>query len=354
MTPMSRPEIGAPEDVELWDEQQALAWQHYHLSGMPDLLSAANLCHALLALANSGLLERLREPGPLTQDRLLDGLDERVASGFLRYLTVRGVLEHWQGGFRLTRRGELLTGDVSLARLGFYLEAYGPVTRRATDLLTGTATYGVDVARADGPLGRHSGTVSTTSYTPIVLEAMRGRAGGSLLDLGCGGGSLLVELCLRHPDLNGVGIDIAPDAIAIARRRAREEGVDDRAEFAVADAFDPGTWPGGCSGVALVCGVGVLHERFRDGDQAVIDILDTYASVLSPQGALLVGEPELRYDDRENDSDFFLVHVLTAQGVPRDRASWLELFERTRLRCDRVLRHGGAGPRTCFYELTAR
>ena len=39
---------------------------------------------------------------------------------------------------------------------------------------------------------------------------------------------------------------------------------------------------------------------------------------------LLLSEPELR-DDQENDSDFFLLHVLTAQGIPR----------------------------TCFYELRA-
>ena len=343
----------APEEIELWDDARVGAWQDYHLSGMPELLSAANLCHVLLALAGSGLLARLRDPEPATAGRLLDGFDAEVGAGLLRYLTVRGVLVEHGGRFRLTRRGELLTTDVALARLGFYQEAYGPVTRRATDLLTGAASYGVDVTRAAGPLGRHSGTVSTSVYTQIVREALCARSARRLLDLGCGAGSLLVELCLALPDLSGIGVDTAAVSIEAARTLAADAGVDGRAAFAVADAGDPATWPGAAAGADVICTVGVLHELFRDGDQAVIDTLDRYAGVLDC-GVLLLGEPELRYDDRENDSDFFLVHVLTAQGLPRGREAWLDLFERTSLRCRRVYRCAGAGPRTCFYELTRR
>lgn len=343
-----------PESVELWDEQRIRDWQEYHLSGMPQLLSSMNLCHALLALTNSGILARLREAGSGTAETLLDGLDHEVGSGLLRYLTIRGVLATHQGVHRLTRRGELLVGPVALARLGFYLEAYSPVIGLMTDLVTGAATYGVDVSRAAGALSRHSGAVSTSAYTAIVLEGVRERPSVRLLDLGCGGGSLLVELCLARPDLSGVGIDIAPEAIEAARRLATSHGVGDRVEFAVADAFDPVSWPASCRGVDVVCGVGILHEHFRAGDDAVIDILNRYAQVTTRQRTLLLGEPELRYDDRENDSDFFLVHFLTAQGTPRGRAGWLDLFERSRLRCRRVYSCAVAGPRTLFYELTPR
>jgi SAM-dependent methyltransferase len=346
-----------PEDVQLWDEDRIRAWQDYHLSGMPQLLSSMNLCHALLALNNSGILDRLRAgAGAVAAAELLEGLDPEVGAGFLRYLVTCGVLEEHGGRHRLTRRGELLTGDVALARLGFYLEAYGPVTGRMTDLLTGRATYGLDVTRAAGALSRHSGTVSTSAYTLVVLEALRSSGASRLLDLGCGGGSLLVELCQARPDLTGVGIDIAPEAIEAARRLADRTGLAGRVEFAVADAFDPSSWPASCASVDVICGVGVLHEQFRDGDQAVIDILDRYATVVGGEGEkrLLIGEPELRYDNQENDSDFFLVHFLTAQGIPRGRPGWLDVFERTSLRCRRVYSNAVAGPRTVFYELVPR
>lgn len=343
-----------PELVELWDGDRIRTWQDYHMSGMAEMISAMNLCHGLLALANSGMLDRLRSAGPCPRTRLLAGLDQEVGAGFLRYLTICGVLEEFDDAYRLSRRGTMLTNDIALARLGFYLEAYGPVTRRVTELLDGSATYGVDVVRAHGALGRHSGTVSTISYIPIVRRAMRGRAATRLLDLGCGGGTLLVEMCREDPALTGVGIDIAPDAITAARALADRAGVGDRARFAVADAFDPATWPAGCHGAQVICGVGVLHEKFRDGDGPVVDLLNRYAKILTGGRMLLIGEPELRYDNRENDSDFFLIHVLTLQGIPRDRAGWLAVFRQSELRCSRLYKNAVAGPRTCFYELTPR
>jgi SAM-dependent methyltransferase len=346
--------VTTAEHVELWDDDRIGTWQDYHLSGMPELISSMNLCHALLALANSGLLDRVSATEPRPAEELLAGLDDRMGAGFLRYLVTSGVLDEWQGGYRLSHKGKLLTNDVARARLGFYLEAYGPVTRAMTDLLTGKAKYGVDVSRADSALSRHTGTVTTSAYTEIVLAAMRDRSVTRLLDLGCGGGALLVTLCQEHPGLTGVGIDIAQEAIDAARQRAEASGVADRVEFAVADAFEPDTWPDACRGADMICGVGVLHERFRDGEQAVVDILDRYAMTLSAGRTLLIGEPELRYDNQANDSDFFLVHVLTEQGIPRDRAGWQQVFDQSSLRCDRIYTGAVAGPRTCFYELTSR
>src|SRR5262249_25408323 len=103
-------------------------------------LSSMNLCHALLALTNCGMLARLREAGPSSAETLLDGLDPAAGAGLLRYLTVCGVLEAHRDVYRLTRRGELLVGPVALARPGVLLEAYSRVTGRMTDRVRGAAT----------------------------------------------------------------------------------------------------------------------------------------------------------------------------------------------------------------------
>jgi SAM-dependent methyltransferase len=349
---MSDSHYAEPEFVELWDADRIRMWQDYHLSGMPDLIGSVHLCHALLAMASSGLVDRLQGEGPVPRARLLEGLDHAVGAGLLRYLTVCGVLEEHSDAYRLTRRGQLLTNGIAMARLGFYLEAYGPVTSRMSDLLTGAARYGTDVVRGHGALGRHSGTISTISYIPVVSQVMRGRRARRLVDLGCGTGGLLVQLCQQDAGVSGVGIDIAADAIEAARQHAAAEGVASRASFEVADAFDPGSWPGACDSADVICAVGVLHEKFRDGDAAVINLINQWAKILTAGRTLLIGEPEVRYDNSENDSDFFLVHVLTAQGIPRDRAGWTALFRQTELRCERVYANATAGPRTCFYELT--
>ncbi|MEV0642241.1 methyltransferase domain-containing protein [Streptomyces sp. NPDC050619] len=309
---------------------------------------------AIRAFAESGGLDRLRAKGWASAEELLDGASAEVGRGFLTYLRVSGVLDEWDGRFRLTPRGTLLTSEISLARVGFYVEAYGPVTRRMGDLLTGRATYGQDVVRAGGPLSRHSGAVTAVSYVGLVAEALAGRQPRSVLDLGCGDGSLLIRLCALHPELSVVGIDISPDAVEAARSNSRQAGLEGRAVFEVADAFSPDTWPRSASDADAVIGVGVLHELFRDGEDAVIAILDRLAETLTDGQVFLLGEPELRYDNRANDSDFFLVHVLTNQGTPRDRTAWLNVFRKSRLTCERVFTNAVAGPRTCFYELSAR
>lgn len=342
-----------PELVEVWNAEQVEAWHSYHTSGMPELISSMHLCMAIFAFTKSGCLDRLRAKEWASREEILD-TEEPLGRGFLTYLRVSGVIDEWEGRFRLTPRGRLLTSEVSLARLGFYLEAYAPVTQRMTDLLTGEAVYGRDVNRAGGPLSQHSGSVAAVSYVGIVAEALAGKSIHRVLDIGCGDGSLILQLCERLPQLSGSGIDISPDAIENARTNSKRRGYEDRTAFEVADAFAPETWSESAAAADAIVGVGVLHELFRDGEKAVITVLNRLADALTGDQVFLLGEPELRYDNKANDSDFFLVHVLTNQGTPRDRSGWLEVFDKSRLRCRRIFVNAVAGPRTCFYELAAR
>lgn len=343
-----------PPVVELEDAEQRSEWQKFTLSDLPEMISAMHVCHAVHALSATPLLERLRQGPRNPADGLLDGINPDVGPGFLRYLVQRGVLQRQGEEYELTRLGEYLTTDVSLARLGIYVEAYGGVTSRIGDLLSGDAVYGKDVVRDGGALGAHCATLFSFFHTPAVLRAMRGRGVTRMLDVGCGGGQLIVDACLRDPSLTGIGIDIDPDAIAWANDLARQSGVEDRVQFVVGDAFAPGTWPDVCREADGLCMMSALHEHFRNGEQAVVDLLDEMAELLPELKILLVGEPELRFDSRENDDDFFLIHVLSGQGLPRDRAAWFEVFGKSRLTCRQVYTRPGAGPRICFYDLAAR
>jgi SAM-dependent methyltransferase len=56
-------------------------------------------------------------------------------------------------------------------------------------------------------------------YVPVVSSIIVGRRWPNVLDLGCGTGSLLIELSASID--SGLGIDIAPAMIAIAREKAR-------------------------------------------------------------------------------------------------------------------------------------
>lgn len=54
---------------------------------------------------------------------------------------------------------------------------------------------------------------------------------GRVLDLGVGSGCILVSVLAERPDASGVGVDISPAALAIARRNADMLGIGSRAAF---------------------------------------------------------------------------------------------------------------------------
>ncbi|MSP50218.1 MAG: peptide chain release factor N(5)-glutamine methyltransferase [Alphaproteobacteria bacterium] len=56
-----------------------------------------------------------------------------------------------------------------------------------------------------------------------------------VLDLGSGSGCLLLAVLSERPGWTGLGIDIAPDAVAVARANARTLGLDARARFQAGD-----------------------------------------------------------------------------------------------------------------------
>ena len=56
-----------------------------------------------------------------------------------------------------------------------------------------------------------------------------------ILDLGTGSGCLLISLLTEFPDATGVGLDISPEALAVAKHNAARLGVGARAAFVRGD-----------------------------------------------------------------------------------------------------------------------
>jgi SAM-dependent methyltransferase len=320
---------------------------------MAELIASHNLCHAVLALAQTELCEQMAAGAAISEADLRDQRNPQLVRHLLRYLAIRGVLEPDDGSYALTDRGMRLLNETALANLGFYLEAYGHVAQAMPLLLTGEATYGKHVLRDGEALARHCDVLLRHYFTAPVLRALQGSDATFLLDLGCGGGELLIDMCRRRADFRGMGLDISPEAVALARERAAEAGLGDRLAFIVGDAFRPDTWPSDCRQADAISAIGVMHEHFRDGDEAVIHILNRYAALLRDHAkTLILGEPELLYS--EGDADLFLVHAFTNQGLPRGPQAWLALLARTDLECRRMVGQPEVGPRFTFYELTAR
>jgi 2-polyprenyl-3-methyl-5-hydroxy-6-metoxy-1,4-benzoquinol methylase len=166
--------------------------------------------------------------------------------------------------------------------------------------------------------------VYTHGHDEVVLAAHRRRTvatsaayllshltpGATVLDVGCGPGSLTVDLA-RHVAPGGlvVGIDVSADAVASARALAAEAGMgDDRVRFVTGDVRD--AEPGGEPGVD---GFDVVHahqvlQHLRDP----VAFLATLGARARPGGVVAV-----------RDADYpAMTWAPEAPGLAR----WLEIY----------------------------
>ena len=150
----------------------------------------------------------------------------------------------------------------------------------------------------------------------LLLRHARGRVHGSVLDMGTGSGFLAVEMA-SEPLVDGVvAVDVDPEAVKEALRRAEEAGVADRIEFVVSDLFrelegrrfdwilfnppylpsegavDEASWAGGKVGDEVT--MSFFHEarNHLEPDGAII-------MVYSSHTGLDLGEVEKRYTVHE-------------------------------------------------------
>lgn len=81
----------------------------------------------------------------------------------------------------------------------------------------------------------------TETLVEAVLKFLsrREREGGRILDLGTGSGCILLALLHELPGATGVGVDLNPDALPVARGNAAALGLESRAEFRQGSWFEP-------------------------------------------------------------------------------------------------------------------
>jgi len=119
---------------------------------------------------------------------------------------------------------------------------------RTTDSSSAAGSARCDCCDADARIATHfdrmtrERTEGGTVLPPMVavserLLAQLGDVGSvrpTVLELGCGSAALLVTLLTRGAE-SADGVDLSPEAIATAQRRAADAGVGERAQFKLAD-----------------------------------------------------------------------------------------------------------------------
>jgi release factor glutamine methyltransferase len=95
--------------------------------------------------------------------------------------------------------------------------------------------FGIDASALDP---RPDTETLVAAALQVVDGDRRRQAPLNLLDLGAGSGCILITLLAELPAATGVGVDLDPAALALARKNARGLGVERRARFVASDWLD--------------------------------------------------------------------------------------------------------------------
>ncbi len=115
----------------------------------------------------------------------------------------------------------------------------------------------------------------------FIFHTMGDLRGKHILDYGCGTGEITTQLALLGAE-RVTGFDLSADLLAIARMRARLDGVEDRVDLFTGDAEEIALEEGAFDFVMVY---GLLHHT------DIGPVLDRIVRVLKPGGRTFIMEP---------------------------------------------------------------
>jgi 2-polyprenyl-3-methyl-5-hydroxy-6-metoxy-1,4-benzoquinol methylase len=199
----------------------------------------------------TGLFDTLAELPPSSSDEIADaaGLDERYVREWLAALTTGGIVDHDpdSGTYTLPpERAACLTraaGPDNLAAFALYI----PVLSQVEDSLVKCFEQGGGVPYSEYPSfqtvqAEETERIFDASLVDHVVPLVPGMPqrlydGIDVLDLGCGQGHAANLLAQAFPTSRVVGYDLSEEAVAAARKEARQMGLTN-ARFHVCDVSD--------------------------------------------------------------------------------------------------------------------
>lgn len=125
-------------------------------------------------------------------------------------------------------------------------------------------------------------------YRRVAAETAVELTQGTVLDVGCGPGTVALELARRAPGLRVAGVDISADMVALAREQAAQSGLGGRLRFEVADGA---ALPFADASADLIISTLSMHHWERKGT-----VLAELARVIRPGGEIRIYDvwrPEL-------------------------------------------------------------
>jgi demethylspheroidene O-methyltransferase len=287
-------------------------------AALMDLVAGFVHSQVLLALVETGVLERLRDE-PAGAGALHP--DAARMEALLRAAGALGLVEREGQGWRTSLRGAALLGAPGAVAMirhhrALYADLADPVAlldgRRDTELARVWSYVGGEASLEAA--ARYSALMAATQ-APVAAETLAvarlGRA-RHLIDAGGGTGTFAIAAARRHPGLRVTILDL-PAVEAPARAAIEAAGLSERVGFVPGDARR--AIPPGADAVSLVR---VLYDH---SDETVLAILRAAHAALAAGGRLMVSEPMSGGNRPRRATDGYFALYCMAMGTGRLRSA---------------------------------
>jgi 2-ketoarginine methyltransferase len=304
------------------------------------------LAQALHHALHLGLIAALdAEPG-VQADALAErlGFDQHRTEALLRYLRNEGYTV-LSDGWSLSSKGREV--QVFAPWFEMLVGGYAPSMEQLGDILQDGTVY---ASRNTTKVGEGSCGIGRYDALPLVEQlidkADPASRPGTVIDLGCGDGSFLMDLLVARPELRGVGVEPNEGSIVLGERRRAELGLGERMTLkqgSAQDALKLVDLPDGGRGSSFMTAF-VLQELMEQEGQEAIETLLASAFDLYPEVHWLVVEMDHKPLSPVMGSHglalnfynpYFLIHAVTEQRL-ETREWWDSLFERLGLTAEVV------------------
>jgi O-methyltransferase/methyltransferase family protein len=304
-----------------------------------ELMRGGLVVQALRVAAELGIADELAEgPRPLRELAEHAGVDADALHRLLRALASEGVFAETEPGvFGNTEESELLRRD---ADWNAFAHFFGGVWSAALLEAPHAVRTGEDTfARVFG-VGWWDWLTARPEETALFDRAMQGGAGRrvealaelpwdgeTVVDVGGGNGTLLIELLRRHESLRGIVFDL-PEVAAEAEERVAAAGLADRIDVVGGSMFD-GVPPGGVYVLAVV-----LHDW--DDDHAAKILAQVRAAAPAHARVLIADAVIPPGNDPHGAKWLDLLMLVLNRGRERTEDEWRALLERSGFRVERI------------------
>ncbi|MGW4566102.1 2-ketoarginine methyltransferase [Streptomyces sp. NPDC004561] len=302
------------------------------------------LAQALHHAMHEGLFADLEEHPGSTAEAVAERLelDAYRVGGLLRYLRNEGYTVLEDGWSLSAKAKEVRTFAPWYEML---VGGYAPSMDQLGEVLRDGSRY---ASRNTTKVGEGSCGIGAYDALPLVEKLLDPAAADrpeTIVDLGCGDGSFLMDLLVAQTDLKGLGVEPHEGSIVLGKRRRAELGLEDRMQIVQGGAQDalgldlPENGRGICFMTAFV-----LQELMQQqGEEAVEELLATTFERY-PEARWLVVEMDHQPLAPVMGSHglaltfynpYFLIHTVTEQRL-ETREWWDRLFERLGLTAQAV------------------